>query len=156
MPLDKNIIKNGIQGLQDNPPTSVAAAAKGWAQFMFAYASSGLAGVTVPTFPGQPVLLENLFKSSMEGQVFLDKLGANLQTMWLAAVWNGAGFIPGVTAVAVGSILDTSMAAVAIAVQSGADGPTEISDAIDIWTRTIMVTLTTTTVPPVVSVVPVS
>jgi len=140
MALDKNIIVNGIKNLQASNPKNTADAAKGWSKFLYDYATGGMAGVCVPTFPSQPATLEKALKGIMDSKTFLVLLGTNLAVMWMAAVWAGPSFT-GVTAAAVGPSLDGVLAAIP---PNAPEPEKKIADAIHNWTKTITVTLTNT------------
>ena len=155
MVLIKSILESGINSTQDpNSPPDTSSAAKLWSSFIFTYSMAGMAGVTIPQFPGYPSLLEQSFKASMDSNAFLEKLGTNLQTMWQSAIWSGPGFT-GTTAVAIGSTLDGIMSVLGPAIANGENTVSDISTEIDTWTKTITVTLTNTS-SGATSIVPVS
>lgn len=142
MPLVKSIIELGIQSLQDpNNPASISAAAQEWSNFIFLHATGGLAGVTIPTFPGYPAALKASFEGSMKSMKFLQQLGTNLQPMWQSAIWAGPSFT-GVTTVAIGTTLDIVMESLADRITKGEASFPDIATEIDTWSKTIMVTVT--------------
>jgi len=137
MALVKASLKSAITAIQSSKPTSVVAAATQWSNAIFAYSSAGMAGVTVPTL--NAAALKSLFLASMNSKKWMEKLGADLVTWWTPVPWAGPGFT-GVTIVAP----PLNSKPIGNRILNGEDAATVLSNEIDIWTKTVKVTLTNT------------
>jgi len=141
--LNKKILIDGMRDFQANPPKNLDSAAEKWAELLYDYSKSAVA-LSVPVrFYGQKERLEKNIKKSMEKQVFLDDLGESLYVLWSNASWVSSAFT-GITSFAPPSALKVSLKAAQALIAGGADGPAKLADAIDAWTRSVLVVLTNT------------
>lgn len=139
MTLNKSLIVQGINGVQENQPRNIQQAATAWSSFLVNYALTGLAATTIPVFAGYPNLLKQAFVGSMNAGNFLETLGTNLQTMWQTAVWSSATET-GVTLAVIGSTLNADIKNNVIPVILS----NLVANAVDKWTKTITVNVTNT------------
>ena len=158
MALDKNILKNKLQTIQDNKPLSIEEAAKAWSDAIFSYISAATTkNITNPTIdnPGRdfmlPVfdqqLLEDSFLSSLNSSTFVDDLGNNLSAIFSSAIWNKSSTIPEQENITVEifdlPIFDTSTLSQSLSNEKTSENISIIlSDSIDEWTRSIQVKIT--------------
>lgn len=100
MSLDKNILKDKFQAIQDNHPSSINLAAEVWSDAVFSYTKDAvtlnIASSPTSDNPGRnfmlPIfdqqMLYDSFLSSLNSSTFIDDLGKNLSSLWSSAVWN--------------------------------------------------------------------
>jgi len=140
MALDKSKLENTLKELQSSKPPSTSIAAQKWAEAISDHAKSANAADTSPSFT---VDLRTLFEADMTSQIFLQKLGVNLQSYWQPVTWSSSAFT-GITALALGSSLDALLSPL-IADNLAGKEPNpmaKLADIIHTWTLTIQVSLT--------------
>lgn len=152
MALVKANLKEQINSIVKNCPSTLVQAATLWSTAMFGYFSAGMAGPLTPLPSLQATVLQALFLKSMSANSFIDNLGSDLNTWLSAAVWVGPGFTPGTSVIA--SALPT--APLGKSILNGADAAETLSTAIDTWAKTIQVSAQTTSAPPILTILPLS
>ncbi len=138
MALVKSNLKQQIDNIVKNGPSSLPQAATLWSTAMFGYFSAALAGVLSPLPTLQPAVLQVLFLKSMSSNSFMDSLGTDLNTWLSAAVWVGPGFTPG-TSIIAAPLLSAPLGK---AILNGGDASDTLATAIHAWAKTIQVSST--------------
>lgn len=162
--LIKSVLKSKIkQALEDTakvkdseagaPPMIHSKAAKAIAAAYDDYASQAQAGPLLISVPGQKILIEQgLSAPSFAG------LGPAILLYWTPIMWAGAGFIPAnpTIPVALSGIAPEIAAMIAGTKPDSMDTfADKLSTILHTYTGQLMVLATTTSIPPVVSTIPV-
>jgi hypothetical protein len=141
MSLNKSKLLNDLKNLP--PVNNVGEAATNLAKVFVDYYSLATVADTKPVVPP----LDALFLNTLSNNMWMQTLGTTLQSWFALYSWASPAFTgsPGTT-VAVGSVLDTSLAPfIAKSLADKSDPPKdplpEFVDIIDAWSKTITIAL---------------
>ena len=166
MALVKSLLKSGIlaamRSVKNNPGPSSApnmspAVAREFANAYHSYAAAAMAGSTTITVPGQASTLAG----SLSAVPLFLGWGPGMLAYWSPIAFGGPGFIPvnpTVAAAVVGATAEIALLLPPNSIENRTEEEfaEKLSTVLDKWTKLVMVTTTTMSVPPIVLVVPVS
>lgn len=146
MSLDSAALKKSLQDFLTSPPKSLDDAAMAWTNAYASYAQNAMAADAAPAITNTAIL-QGAMLSAMQSNQFLQQLPVALSAFWMTppVIFSSPAFAGPVTATPGVGILGTTLSSIAGANLGGSSDPMgPIADALDAFTKTVIVGLINT------------